>query len=522
MLLALLTAGLVGALAISLVKRYADQQELDYLTANANAAARQALPLMFPQVSPTQLQQLAQTTAFLGNLRVRIQDTQKNIIADSGARNGPDSFVWILPPDPDKTRDGEPQVMSIMLGRRRPMRNADGTIVQQPPGTRYMLVERTDGPWGRRFVFQAMTDTPPQDTATTTPALDTDNRSTRTVSVPIGDETHTIGFVELSGAPNFGGELTAATLQALIVAAVLATGVAGVVALFVGRGLTAPLKNLALAANRMSGGDLTTRAAVSSDDETGQVASQFNEMAERLQSSFTELGAERDTLRRFIADASHELRTPITAIKTFNELLRGGAADDPATRTEFLSESQSQIERLEWITRNLLDLSRLDSGVASMDMAVNDAGEIMQAAAAAYKQSAIDKGVALVVTPPDPRVGFRCDRARIEIVLSNLIDNALKFTRNGGRIDVGAAAVDHIVRLTVQDTGTGIDPADLPHIFDRFYRGKGSITRGSGLGLALVKSIVHAHGGRVDVESRPGQGSRFTVDLPIDAAPRTS
>ena len=95
MLLALLTAGLVGALAISLVKRYADQQELDYLTANANAAARQALPLMLPQVSPTQLQQLAQTTAFLGNLRVRIQDTQKNIIADSGARNGPDSFVWI-------------------------------------------------------------------------------------------------------------------------------------------------------------------------------------------------------------------------------------------------------------------------------------------------------------------------------------------------------------------------------------------------------------------------------------------
>jgi signal transduction histidine kinase len=522
MLLALLTAALVGALAISLVKRYADQQELDYLTANANAAARQALPLIWPQVSPSQLQQLVQTTAFLGNLRVRIQDTDKNVIVDSGARNGPDTFVWILPPDPGRTRDGEPQVMSIMLGRRRPVRNPDGSIVQQPPGTRYMLVERNDGPWGRRFVFQALTDTPPQDTTTTSSAMETTNRSTRTVSVPIGDDTHTVGFVELSGAPNFGGELTAATLQALIVAAVLASLVAGVVALFVGRGLTAPLKNLALAANRMSRGDLTTRAAVANDDETGQVARQFNEMAERMQSSFTELSAERDTLRRFIADASHELRTPITAIKTFNELLRNGAADDLATRTEFLAESQTQIERLEWITRNLLDLSRLDSGVASMDMAVNDAGEIMQVAAAAYRQSAIDKGVALVVTQPDPKLAVRCDRARIEIVLSNLIDNALKVTPNGGHIDVGAETVNHIVRVSVRDSGAGIDAADLPHIFERFYRGKGSVMRGSGLGLALVKSIVQAHGGRVDVDSIPGQGSRFMVDLPIDAAPRTS
>ncbi|HEY3289841.1 MAG TPA: HAMP domain-containing protein, partial [Anaerolineae bacterium] len=306
-LLALLTAGLVGALAISLVKRYADQQELDYLTANAYAASRQALPLMSPSVNARELQQLAQTTSFLGNLRVRIQDTDKNVIADSGAINGPDSFVWILPPDPGNTRDGEPQVMSIMLGHRRQMRNSDGTMMQQPPGTRYMLVERTDGPWGRRFVFQAASSTLPQDSTTASSATDATSRSTRTVSVPVSDGTDTVGYLELSGAPNFGGEMTAATLQSLLVAALAACLVAGVLALIVGRGLTQPLKSLATAANQMSSGDLSTRATVSSDDETGQVARQFNQMAERLQTSFAELGSERDTLRRFVADASHEL-----------------------------------------------------------------------------------------------------------------------------------------------------------------------------------------------------------------------
>ncbi len=514
MLLALLTAGLVGALAITLVKRYADQQEIDYLTANANAAARQALPLMRPKVSPNQLQQLAQTTAFLGNLRVRIQDIDKNTIADSGVQNGPDNFVWILPPDPDNTRLGEPQIMSIMLGRRRGTHGSDNVSPQPPDGTRYMLVERTDGPWGRRFVFQAITDSPPQDTGTNSSVMDVAVRSARTVMVPIGDDVRTIGYVELSGAPNFGGELTAATLQALIVAAILASLVAGGLALLIGRGLTAPLKNLAVAASRMSAGDLTTRADIANDDETGQLARQFNEMAERLQTNFAELGTERDTLRRFIADASHELRTPITAIKTFNELLRSGTANDPGTRAEFLAESHLQIERLEWITRNLLDLSRLDSGVANLDMTVIDVGELMQSAASAYRQRAFEKGVALVVIAHEPKLMLRCDRARMEIVLSNLVDNALKFTPSDGWIELNAAQSMSAVQFTVCDSGSGIDEGDLPFIFDRFYRGKGAGRQGSGLGLALVKSIVQAHGGQVRVKSTPGQGCRFTIDLP--------
>jgi signal transduction histidine kinase len=524
MLLTLLTAGLVGALALSLVKERLQQQETEYLTANANAAASQAAYLINPVVRQYDLQRLAQTSAFLGNVRVRIVDDEQNVLADSGARSGQDTFVWIMPPTPNgnssEDDDDSPYVMSLIIGEYH--YSGSNNTGRFPPGARYMVVQREDSPWGRRFSFKYSSDSSTAEheasDATTTSSVTTaeaaENRSNRTVSVPIVSDNRTIGYLELSGAPNFSAETFSTLTQAVILAAIGASLVAGIVALFIGRSLTAPLKSLALAANKMSAGDLTTRAPVMRDDETGQLASQFNQMAERLQSSFSELATERDTLRRFIADASHELRTPITALKMFNELLRNGASDDPRARTEFLAESQTQIERLEWITRNLLDLSRLDSGVASLELDTHDVGDVLQASSAAFKQIALERDIALNVCAPNPPISVRCDRARIQIALSNLVDNAMKFTPAGGHIDVYAQSDAQAVEISVQDSGSGIDPADLPHIFERFYHGKSNGTRGSGLGLALVKSVVQAHGGTVSVQSAPGQGSRFVISLP--------
>jgi signal transduction histidine kinase len=540
MLLTLLTAGLVGTLALSLLKRHVEQQEIDYLTANANAAARQATALIWPLPQPAELQRLAQTSAFLGNARVRILDDQQHVLADSGARSGPDTFVWVLTPDQLNVTPGDidtPFIMSLLFSRRPYWQTprAQPSTDMLPPGTKYMVVQRDDGPWGRRFIFEASL---PAEAATTGAPANSDNRpgtgeyasstnpttrvsnparSERTISVPIGSADSVIGSVELSGAPDFSAETFGAAAQAVLFAAVGASLAAGVVALFISRSLTAPLNNLTLVAGQMGGGDLSARAPVTGDDETGQLARQFNRMAERLQVSFADLGAERDTLRRFIADASHELRTPITALKTFNELLQSNAGDDRAARTEFLSESQTQIERLEWITRNLLDLSRLDAGVAGLELAEHDAGELVQEAAAAFRPFAQAQGITLTLALPQTSLLVRCDRARIEIALSNLIDNALKYTPAGGHVDVGAAADEAgVVRLWVQDDGRGIDTDELPYIFERFYRGKGAgaSARGSGLGLALVKSVVQAHGGHVTVQSEPGHGSRFVIELP--------
>jgi len=270
----------------------------------------------------------------------------------------------------------------------------------------------------------------------------------------------------------------------------------------------------------MSDGDLSIRAPVRGRDEIGHLARQFNHMAERLEASFAEVAAERDALRRFIADASHELRTPVTALKNFNDLLLGAAADDASARGEFLAESQTQLERLEWITHNLLDLSRFDAGLVELDRTDHDAGELVEAASSAFSALARGKGIDLLVWSPVPPLQVHCDRTRIEIALSNLLDNAIQFTAAGGQVAIGADQREDLIRLWVRDTGCGIAPEDLPHIFERFYRGHNAPEGGSGLGLAIVQSIAHAHGGQAFVESKPGAGSFFAIELPhADASP---
>jgi signal transduction histidine kinase len=276
--------------------------------------------------------------------------------------------------------------------------------------------------------------------------------------------------------------------------------------------LTSPLKKLGEAAVRMGAGDLTARARVQSQDEIGTLAAQFNSMADQLQESFLQLQAERDSLRRFIADASHELRTPVTALKNFLTLLQGSAANDRRAQAEFLAESQSQVERLEWITRNLLDLTRLDAGLVELDLADHDLREILASAATSFRPIAEGKGIQLKMEAPESQLLLRCDRPRLELALDNLLDNALKFTPLGGNIQIGAGMIEGVTRTWVQDSGPGIHPDDLPHIFERFYRGRGRTDDGSGLGLAIVKSLVEAQGGRVGVQSEAGKGTKITLE----------
>jgi signal transduction histidine kinase len=268
----------------------------------------------------------------------------------------------------------------------------------------------------------------------------------------------------------------------------------------------------------MSEGDLAARASVGRRDEIGALAGQFNAMAANLETSFQELRTERDALKRFIADASHELRTPVTALATFNELLMGSAAQDPAAHQEFLLESQAQISKLHWITANLLDLSRLDAGIASLTIAEHDAADIVQSAASSLRARAHDKGVDLLVEKPQAPLRLSCDRNRVEMAVSNLIGNAVKFTEKGGTVRVSMTPEDLMVRFDVSDDGPGIAPQDLPLVFERFYRGRGAQSEGAGLGLAIVKSIARAHGGSISVESAPGKGSRFTLRIPRSPA----
>jgi two-component system sensor histidine kinase MtrB len=338
-------------------------------------------------------------------------------------------------------------------------------------------------------------------------------QATDVVTAPIQTGGMVVGFVELSRADDLVDEPLGAIRRALGIAAGASALLALAVGLVMSRTLTAPIQNLAQAAALMSSGDLTARAPVVGHDELASLARQFNQMADALHRSFVELAAERDTLRRFVADASHELRTPITALRTFNELLQGPAQEDRNAQAEFLAESHAQIARLEWITRNLLDLSRWDGGMATLVMAEVDVGELVVAALAPFRALAQERRIDLNVMLPASPVVAKVDGPRLGMAVGNLLDNALKFTPEGGTVEVGVCRNEQGVTIWVEDCGMGICADDLPHIFARFYRSPRATQVGSGLGLAIVERIVNAHGATIDVQSQEGVGSRFSFCL---------
>jgi signal transduction histidine kinase len=516
-LLTLLTVGTLGVLTLSLVERYVVERETEHLRANAEAVARRALPLMHPVPSRAGLLELVNTASFLGDTRVRISNHRHDILADSGSPSVRGNLIWVLPTEINLPEMAEGEFISFVITAY-----SGQTMTIPAPAQPFPLGQTSDwsftvarhwsDPWGERFTFH--TEDLVEHRVEVNPNLDVTPRSNLMIRAPIGDPGSPTGFVEISDGPDASQEALMATSRAFLLAAGGATVIAGLVGLLVSRGLSAPIRELTEITASMSTGDLSLRAPVRGRGETALLAQQFNRMAERLEASFSELAAERDALRRFVTDASHELRTPITALKNFVTLLHGPAATDPAAQAEFLEQSQLQVERLEWITQNLLDLSRLEAGLTALNISSCRAEKLIQTAAAAFKGAAAEKGVELAIQSPLPSIELNCDQEWIHLALSNLLDNAVKFTPAGGRVEIGASVGEESIRLWVKDSGPGIDPPDQPHIFERFYRGRGERAEGSGLGLAIVQSTAQAHGGQVTFRSDADAGSLFVIELP--------
>jgi signal transduction histidine kinase len=309
----------------------------------------------------------------------------------------------------------------------------------------------------------------------------------------------------------------------LIAIGLFALGIAVVVSATLARRFTNPVRQLTEASRALAEGDLTRRVPASQlragSSELGELAVQFNTMADRLAESVELIRRDRDRSRDFLADVSHELRTPLAALRTFNQLLLESAGEDPAARAEFLESSQSQIERLDWLAQNLLELSKLDSGLVLLDLRPDDLRAAVESATHQHDALAKRRGVRVELSLPRTPIRIRHDPPRIGQVVANLVGNAVKFTPKGGVVRVSVEADPGGARIDVTDTGVGIDAAELPHIFERFYRGsRANEARGagSGLGLAIVRSIVDMHGGTVTVETALDSGSRFTVWLPRD------
>jgi signal transduction histidine kinase len=287
-------------------------------------------------------------------------------------------------------------------------------------------------------------------------------------------------------------------------AAALALGMAR----WLARGMTQPLRDMARAAQRMETGDYSQRVHTASRDEVGQLATAFNNMSAELESL--------ERLRRdLVANVSHELRTPISALRAHLEnLLDGVEPADPETLQVMLAQS----ERLGRLVDQLLELSRLESGELRLNRSAVPLHPLVREVLSEIEVARADRGVRMRDDVPDDLPPVVVDPERVHQVLFNLLDNAVRYTPAGGEVTVSAHAADGSCEIAVADTGPGIAPEHLPRLFERFYRADAARSRGdggTGIGLAIARSVVEAHGGRIRAESRVGQGSVFTFDLPV-------
>lgn len=297
--------------------------------------------------------------------------------------------------------------------------------------------------------------------------------------------------------------------------AILAGGVlcALLLSWWLGRRLTRPLEQMAGITSRIAEGDFGQRLAPTGLEELDTVATRFNHMAAQLEESFRQLRQERDQARRFAGDAAHELKTPLTALKTYAEVAQ--TATD-GRREQAVAAVLRQVGRLEHLVGGLTQLAALHEGAVTL-LEQDDLRAATALLMPPCEEMASRVGHRFHVELAGEPLPVRLDRRLLELVLTNLVENACKFTPPGGQVTLSLGAADQEAFLAVADTGPGIPADELPHVFDRFHRGL-STQRipGSGLGLSIVAKAVEHLGGRVEVCSREGEGSRFTVYLPLN------
>jgi signal transduction histidine kinase len=293
-----------------------------------------------------------------------------------------------------------------------------------------------------------------------------------------------------------------------LLAGAIAAVIALVLARWLARGMTQPLRDMAEASRRMETGDYSTRVLTSTRDEVGQLATAFNRMSRELEN----LEASR---RDLVANVSHELKTPITAIRAHLENLLDGV-EQPNSQTLEIMLAQS--ERLGRLVEQLLDLSRLESGDVPLRREPVSLAPLVALVMSEIEVACADREVEVVSDLSDDLPTIEADSERVHQVIFNLVDNAVRFTPEGGEVRIEAHRHNGSVEVSVADTGVGIPADALPRLFERFYRVDPARARedgGTGIGLAIARSVVEAHGGSIRAESAPGHGSVFTFDLPV-------
>jgi signal transduction histidine kinase len=315
-----------------------------------------------------------------------------------------------------------------------------------------------------------------------------------------------VGRVEVSEGPKPGQDVAARIAWAWLIASSFAVGLSATAGYFLAGRVSRPVTELTRISGEMAHGDLSVRADVEGDVEVRMLASAFNEMADGIEGSI-------ESLRRFVGDAAHEIGTPLTALQADLELARENPADPDVP--DLLDRSLAHTERISLLSRDLLALSRLESVGAIAEQQRVDLRTVASAVTDGVASRAEQAEIELEFVAEQAPVEVNGDAAALSRAVGNLLDNALKFTPAGGDVSVAVHRDGADALVCVRDTGVGIAPQELPHVFERFHRARSTASvPGSGLGLAIVKAIVDAHRGRVSVTSSPA-GTSFEIRIPL-------
>ncbi len=346
---------------------------------------------------------------------------------------------------------------------------------------------------------------------------DTLNYNMKYVAVRVGRDDRILGVVRFA-LPLSQIQLEIRIIyRVVMIGAIAAVIIALIAAYFVSRSITLPIRQMRETAQQIAKGEFGRRVRIKSKDELGELAESLNTMADELQQKMENL-RRLDRMRTdFVANVSHELKTPLTLIKGYIETLEDRAMDDKKTATKFISIIKEHADRLGHIVNDLLSLSELELSDDSVHKSEFDLKKLIDEVSLGFGHALAEKKQKLNVSSKGSDFRIKADLGKIEQIFVNLIDNAVKYTKDSGRIEISLCEQDQTIYVTVQDNGIGILKEHRDRVFERFYRVDKARSRelgGTGLGLSIVKHIVLAHNGKIHIESQVNNGTKVSVTLP--------
>jgi two-component system phosphate regulon sensor histidine kinase PhoR len=346
---------------------------------------------------------------------------------------------------------------------------------------------------------------------------DTLNYDMKYVAVRVGDSGNTLGVVRFA-LPLSEVQLRIQHIyRVVLLGAIVAVVIAFTVAYFLSRSITFPISRMQEAAQRIAKGDFGKKVKIKSKDELGELAKSLNIMASELQQKMENL-KQMDRVRTdFVANVSHELKTPLTLIKGYIETLQDRAINDTEKARKFISIIKEHANRLENIIEDLLSLSELELSKDCLTKTEFDLKKLIDEAAMGFGYALDTKGHVLSIDQQGDDFKIKADKDKIEQVIVNLIDNAIKYTNEAGQINILLLELQDEITITIRDNGIGIPKEDVNRVFERFYRVDKARSRelgGTGLGLGISKHIVLAHNGQISIESEINKGTKVLVRLP--------